>query len=167
MGSATIQGEQWGARARDWAEIQESVLVPVYEAVLHQTRVGPEPALLDVGCGAGLFCEMAATLGAQVSGIDAAQALIAIAKERVPHGDFRVGDMEALPYLDNSFKVVTGFNSFQHAATPVNALSAARHVARKGAPDEDPFYPAEWLRQARSYHTPAALYYATQSCAGC
>jgi SAM-dependent methyltransferase len=133
MGTATMQAELWGARARDWAEVQEGVVVPLYEAVLHKTAVGFAAALLDVGCGAGMFCELAAKRGAQVTGIDATAALIAIARERVPQGDFRVGEMEELPYTDNAFDLVIGFNSFQFAASPVNALREAGRVARKGA----------------------------------
>jgi SAM-dependent methyltransferase len=53
---------------------------------------------------------------------------------RVPQGDFRNGDMEALPFADHQFDVVTGFNSFQYAADPVNALREARRVARPGSP---------------------------------
>ena len=60
-----------------------------------------------------------------------ASAMIAIARSRIPGGDFHVGDMESLPFAGNSFHVVTGFNSFQYAANPVNALRQARRVAKK------------------------------------
>jgi ubiquinone/menaquinone biosynthesis C-methylase UbiE len=132
-GSATVQGELWGVRARDWAEAQEGFSRPLYEAVLRTTGIGNGALVLDVGCGAGLFCVLAAERGARVAGFDATAAFIAIAKERVPEGDFRVGEMEALPYEDNMFDVVTGFNSFQFAANPVNALREARRVAKPGA----------------------------------
>jgi SAM-dependent methyltransferase len=65
-----------------------------------------------------------------VSGIDAADALLAIARERTPKGDFRGGDLEALPFDTAAFDVVTGFNSFQYAANPAIALSEARRVTR-------------------------------------
>ncbi len=42
------------------------------------------PRLLDIGCGTGIFCEMAANRGARVSGLDASEHLLAIARERVP-----------------------------------------------------------------------------------
>ena len=42
--------------------------------------------------------------------------------------------MEALPYADESFDVVTGFNAFQYAASPVNALREARRVTKPGRP---------------------------------
>src|ERR1700722_10167719 len=67
---------------------------------------------------------------ANVSGIDASAAFIAIARQRLPGRDFRVGEMEALPHADASFDVVTGFNAFQYAASPRNALVEARRVLR-------------------------------------
>jgi SAM-dependent methyltransferase len=42
--------------------------------------------------------------------------------------------MEALPYADDSFDLVAGFNSFFFADDMVAALSEARRVARPGAP---------------------------------
>src|ERR671919_274800 len=73
--TADINGALWGARASDWADIQEGTVRAVYEAVLERTRVRPGTRYLDVGCGAGMAAQMAAVRGAQVSGIDAAEAL--------------------------------------------------------------------------------------------
>jgi SAM-dependent methyltransferase len=143
FGSAAIQSKRWGARARDfvasaqssdWAEIQEGLYAPLFEAVLHKTGIRPGISYLDIGCESGIACRMAARMGAHVFGIDAAPGLIVIAKQRMPQGDFRIGEMEDLPYEDNSFDLVTGFNSFQYAAKPVNALKEARRVARAQAP---------------------------------
>jgi cyclopropane fatty-acyl-phospholipid synthase-like methyltransferase len=66
MGSATIQGDLWGARAREWAELQEGSFGPLYEAAFGAARVGTDTLLLDVGCGAGLALEMAQARGAKV-----------------------------------------------------------------------------------------------------
>lgn len=106
MGTASVQSTLWRVRARDWAEVQEGVVIALYQAVLPKTNVGPGTSLLDVGCGAGMFCQMAAQLGAQVSGIDATEAPIAVARERVTQGDFRVGEMEELPFFDHPFDSV-------------------------------------------------------------
>jgi ubiquinone/menaquinone biosynthesis C-methylase UbiE len=127
-----MQGELWGARARDWAEVQEPAQQELYPPIFDAAAVGDGTALLDVGCGSGVAAAIAHALGAKVSGIDAAVQLIAIARERVPAGDFRVGELEALPYDDDSFDVVTGFNALQYAADPVHALQEARRVARPG-----------------------------------
>jgi ubiquinone/menaquinone biosynthesis C-methylase UbiE len=135
-GSAGVQGDLWGERARDWADVLEGWNgwgIPLYRHVLERVPVGSGTNLLDVGCGAGRFCRIAADRGAGVAGIDAAGPLVEIARERVPDGDFRVGEMEDLPWADDSFDVVTGFNSFFIAADIVNALREARRVARPAA----------------------------------
>jgi SAM-dependent methyltransferase len=125
-----INGQLWGARARDWADIQEGTVRPVYEAVLERTRVREGTRFLDVGCGAGMAAQIAAARGAQVSGLDAAESLLEIARQRTPNGDFRHGDLEELPFDDGSFDVVTGFNSFQYAGNPAVGLHEARRVTR-------------------------------------
>jgi len=124
-------GRLWGARARDWADFQEATVRPVFEAVLERTRVGPGTRYLDAGCGAGMAAGIAAARGAVVSGIDAAEAMLSIARSRVPGGDFRQGDLEDLPFADESFDVVTGFNSLQYAGNPVAALREAGRVAKR------------------------------------
>jgi SAM-dependent methyltransferase len=131
-GSAAVQGELWGARARDYADLQEPQGRRLFEEAVRLTGLDSGSAVLDVGCGAGGFCRLAAEAGASVAGIDAAAALIEIARERVPAGRFDVGDLQFLPYDDDSFDVVTGINSFQYAADPVAALAEARRVAKPG-----------------------------------
>jgi len=130
--TSEVNGRLWGARAKDWAEIQEGTVRPVYEAVMERTNVGGDTQYLDAGCGAGMAAQIAAARGAEVAGIDAADALLAIARARVPDGSFHQGDLEALPFADASFDVVTGFNSFQYAGNPGVALSEARRVTRPG-----------------------------------
>jgi len=130
-GSAQVQGDLWSARARDFAELLEGHFRPLYESVLGRPEFASASSCLDVGCGAGLAAQVFATRIANVSGIDASAAFIEIARERLPGRDFRVGEMEALPYADQSFDVVTGFNSFQYAASPINALREARRVAQR------------------------------------
>lgn len=132
MGTAKVQGQIWGTRATDWADVQESVGIPMYEAVLQKTGVRKGTEVLDIGCGSGIFCEMAAQRGARVSGLDASPSLLEIARKRVPDGDFRTGEMEELPYADRTFDVVTGLSSFQFAANPVTALQEASRVSRTG-----------------------------------
>lgn len=134
--AAKLQGDLWGERARDWADVMEGWDgwgVALYRHVLERVPVSGETRLLDVGCGAGRFCRTAADRGADVAGIDASGPLVAIARERIPEADLRVGDMERLPWADDSFDVVTGFNSFFIAGDIVAALREARRVARPGA----------------------------------
>jgi SAM-dependent methyltransferase len=108
------------------------MLRPAYLAVFDALGVGPGTRLLDVGCGAGMATQLAAARGAQVSGLDAASALLAIARERTPSGAFREGEMEELPFADQAFDAVTSFNAFQYAADPVAALRQAVRVSAPG-----------------------------------
>jgi|SRR5665213_1147636 len=132
IGSAGLQGELWSVRARDYAQIQEAVFLPLYEDVLRRPELANAGTLLDVGCGPGLAAQTLAKRMNKVAGVDASTSFIKIARERVPSGDFNVAEMETLPYPDDSFDVVTGFNAFQYAASPVKALREARRVTKPG-----------------------------------
>jgi SAM-dependent methyltransferase len=105
----------------------------VWTTVADRIGIGPATDVLDVGCGSGRFCALAAARGATVHGVDASPLEIDHARARVPAGEFRVGFMEDLPWPDDSFDAVTGFNSFQYALDVDLALSEARRVARPGA----------------------------------
>jgi SAM-dependent methyltransferase len=131
--SAPLPEDLWGIGARDWAAIQEPQHLPLYEEGIRRTGIDAGTSVLDVGCGSGTFCRLAADAGAAVSGLDASAPFVAIARERVPGGEFQVGDLQVLPYADDSFEVVTGFNSFQFAADIRAALAEARRVAKSGA----------------------------------
>ncbi|HEY3250259.1 MAG TPA: methyltransferase domain-containing protein [Ignavibacteria bacterium] len=132
MGSGEMQGQIWGARARDWADYAEATSTDIFNSVFGLLPIKKGTSLLDIGCGAGAFCQMASERGANVTGFDASAELLKIARERVPHGDFKDGDMEKLPYPDAEFDVITGLNSFQFAENKVNALREARRVAKNG-----------------------------------
>jgi SAM-dependent methyltransferase len=129
-GSAARQAELWGRRARDWSELAEGLMEAFFLEVLDRLAVGNGVAVLDIGCGSGVAAALAAGRGARVSGFDATPELLSIARQRVPGGEFRQGEMEQLPYPDAAFDVVTGFNSFQYAANPANAVAEARRVTR-------------------------------------
>ena len=128
--TSEINGRLWGARARDWADIQEGTARPVFEAALERTRVGSETRYLDVGCGAGMAAQIAASRGANVTGVDAADPLLEIARSRTPEASFQRCDIEELPFEDQTFNVVTGFNSLQYAGNAVVALEEARRVTQ-------------------------------------
>jgi SAM-dependent methyltransferase len=131
MGTAAVQGEIWGARARDWAELNEPAWRAVFETALQQAGAAPGRHLLDIGCGAGGALVIAAEMGADVAGLDAAPNLVAIARERLPGARIEIGEMEELPFADRSFDIVTGINSFQFAGDLVSALKEARRVLKE------------------------------------
>lgn len=72
-----------GDRARDWAEIQERMLAPLYEAVYERLEVGSGTRLLSLGCGSGLALLIAAARGARVTGVDTDLERLALARTRL------------------------------------------------------------------------------------
>jgi SAM-dependent methyltransferase len=130
--TGAAQGELWSERAEDWAALQEPCMRPLHEAGLDALEVGEGTSLLDAGCGSGQALSIAAARGAHVSGLDAAPGLLAIARPRVPDARIEQGDLEELPFADRSFDAVSGFNSFQYAASPEAALVEAYRVLQPG-----------------------------------
>jgi SAM-dependent methyltransferase len=103
--TAATEGPEWSAKAPLWAELWAHLADPARAVVLEATAVGSGTRLLDVGCGSGELCTQAAARGATVSGIDAAEGMVEIARRRLPGADLRVGPMERLPWDDASFDV--------------------------------------------------------------
>ena len=134
MGSAEVQGALWGAAAEDWADFNEPAGVPIYEAAFDAMGITTGTRLLDVGCGAGLALQLAAKRGASIAGIDASAQLLQVARRRLAGANLRQGDIEELPYRDDSFDAVTAFNSVQYASDPTRALREIKRVATAGAP---------------------------------
>jgi len=132
-GSARRWGPLWGARPADWA-LSEDRQTPTYEAALARVDLRPGQLVLDIGCGVGAFLRLVAERGALPHGLDASAALLDVARRRLPEADLRVGEMAALPYDDDTFDLVTGFNAFFFANDIRLALREAGRVAKPGAP---------------------------------
>ncbi|MEU8589635.1 SAM-dependent methyltransferase [Streptomyces sp. NPDC048664] len=136
------------ARARDWAEIQERMLVPLYEAVYERLEVGPGTRLLGLGCGTGLALLLAAARGASVTGVDrGARERLALARERL-----RVGARgEHTRILDGSPR-----DAAPAAGAPGYTLLTAFEPAGHPAGDGTGGPLAERLAQATSLAEPGA-----------
>jgi len=138
------------ARARDWSEIQERMLVPLYEAVYERLEVGAGTRLLGLGCGSGLALVMAASRGAAVTGVDSSSPeRLSLARERLlPQGwgtrartDTRLVDGspgDAADAETPAFSLVTAFEPIGCLAGDSEGLGgqlrAAAPLAGRGAP---------------------------------
>ncbi|GAC1601292.1 MAG: class I SAM-dependent methyltransferase [Acidimicrobiales bacterium] len=123
-------GHAWGARATDWAYLMEPYARTVNTTVFEHLGIGEGSRLLDVACGSGYAAMLAAELGTVVSGIDASEELVAIARSRTPSGDFRVGDMFDLPFGAATFDAAVSFNGIWAGCE--SALGEVRRVVRPG-----------------------------------
>lgn len=132
MSTKTIQGKLWSIAPEYWSQHFEPWFLPLYKTALNQMQLTEHDLLLDAGCGAGLFSKLAIQEGAQVIGIDAAPGLLEIARKRNPENNFMEEDLEAMPFADNSFDFVAGFNSFQYAGDFEKAVNEAKRVLKPG-----------------------------------
>jgi SAM-dependent methyltransferase len=132
MTTKSVQGKLWSTAPPYWAQHFEPWFSPMYQIVLRQLKLSDKHRLLDAGCGSGLFTHLATRTGAEVVGVDAAQGLLELARLRNPQISFLQEDLETLPFKENNFDVVTGFNSFQYAGSFENALREAKRVLKPG-----------------------------------
>lgn len=135
-----------GSRARDWAEIQERMLAPLYEAVYTRLEVGPATRVLGLGCGSGLALLMAAGRGARVTGVDTDLERLALARARLRPGPEDRGAPATGPRLvdsvteaaaDGPHDLITAFTPIGCAAGDgdelVRALGTAVPSAGRGS----------------------------------
>jgi SAM-dependent methyltransferase len=118
-------------RARDWAEIQERMLVPLYEAVYDRLDVGPATSVLGLGCRSGLALLLAAARGAEVAGLEPEAELRELARDRA----LRVlSDVyrELSPGLAATHSVVTAFEHLSCAADPQALVRDAAALTLRG-----------------------------------
>ena len=116
--------------ARDWAEIQERMLVPLYEAVYDRVGVGARSRLLGLGSGTGLALLMAAARGARVAGVDRDHARVELARERLPEDVVVAEDAERVPRGDGPYDVITAFHATDGLLPELAALTRS---AQSGA----------------------------------
>jgi ubiquinone/menaquinone biosynthesis C-methylase UbiE len=130
--SSPIQGALWGAEAREREALLAGSIWPLWVAMLDATKTGTGTRFFDAGCGSGGASVIAHERGAQVTGLDASESMIAISRERIPTGQFHVGDLEALPFPACTFEATVACNSVHFTSTPVAALRELRRVCAPG-----------------------------------
>lgn len=110
-------------------------LEPVADVVAELAEIGPGQDVLDVGAGDGNLALVAAARGAEVDACDLAMGMVERGHARsavTPHEiAWRVGDVQALPYADDSFdRVVSSFG----AVLAPRPNRTARELARVALP---------------------------------
>lgn len=92
--------------------------------------------ILDIGCGAGLLSEALATMGAEVTGIDPAEANIDVARAHAAKGglaiDYRATTAEALPADTPLYDAVLAMEVVEHVADRPLFLRTAAALVRPG-----------------------------------
>lgn len=128
-----MQGVMWGAGNFD--EVADTI-DDVHHMVVERLNPAPGERYLDIACGTGRVCELAATAGSTVVGIDLAPHLIEVAKHRAEQRglriDYRVGDAEQLDVADGAFDAVSSTFGLMFAPTQEAVASELARVTRPG-----------------------------------
>lgn len=141
-GQATREFRRWSA-GYDRSILQWLLFGPAHRAIIARLRdrFGDRPtAILDVGCGTGVFAARirAALPRATVWGLDLVAAMLAGGRARWRairgHAAPVQGDSERLPFPPDVFDAVTCANSFHHYPHQDRAVAEMHRVLKPGGP---------------------------------
>ena len=130
----TVAGQWWSDDIR-WVRTLKN-LVPGRLAWFDRRFDWHGKAVLDLGCAGGFMAEALAQRGAQVTGIDPAEAAVNAARAHARAGGLRIGyDVgvgEALPYGDAAFDAVVCVDVLEHVTDLTMVLAQVARVLRPG-----------------------------------
>ena len=105
-------------------------------AFVDRLKLTRDDVVLDAACGTGNLAIPAARTGANVTGVDIAANLVNAARSASAEAGlpirFDEGDVEALPYADDSFTTVISMFGVMFAPRPERALDELIRVTRPG-----------------------------------
>ena len=120
-------------------ETYDLVSQGISAGILHSVdRLGPgdDEQIIDIGTGTGLAARELARRGANVTGVDIADGMLAAARAIAQdHGldiEFRTGDAEALPFDDGAFDAAISTYGIMFSADPKKAASELARVVKPG-----------------------------------
>lgn len=100
---------------------------PIVREILDGLPVG---VALDAGCGTGRHTAYLASLGHEVIGVDTSPEMLAVARQKVPEGEFHEADLHELPLADDSVDLVVCAIALSHVADLGPALAELVRVLR-------------------------------------
>jgi SAM-dependent methyltransferase len=118
----------WTTRAAPYAKDITSLTRGAADALLDAAAVSAGSRVLDVGTGPGVVALAAKARGADVIGVDQAEAMVAIA--RAAGVDARPAAVEQLPFADASFDAVVAGFLINHLARPARGIAEMARVCR-------------------------------------
>ncbi|RDV03617.1 class I SAM-dependent methyltransferase [Undibacter mobilis] len=114
----------------------------------------PGARIADLGCGSGVFTGLLNRRGFACTGVDLSPKLIRIAREAHPGIDFQEGDIERLPFADDSFDGVLLAGVLHHLPELSKCAAEIKRILRPGgrfvAFDPNRMNPAMYLYRDRS-----------------
>ena len=123
-------------QARAWDATRTRALFEAAWLERFATILPPGGRVLDLGCGAGEpIARWLIEAGFRVIGVDISEAMLALARDRWPDGDWRHADMRHLD-LAERFDGIVAWDSFFHLTPDAQRAclpAMARHLSPGGA----------------------------------
>lgn len=185
--------EYWTKLARDFASSDKKGFAPVlhpnapdwfneaidclqaraWNCALTCCEFGKDARVLDVGCGTGRWLRRFGQRNLSVVGIDQSVDMLRLARERATHSPLFAGEVQQLPFRDESFDCVIGVTVVQHIppAQQGRALTEMIRVLRGGGylilfeliqgqgPHVFSRKPADWTSQVSSLGPKLVLWF--------
>ena len=92
----------------------------------------PAGKALDAACGTGRHAEYLASLGHEVTGVDATPEMLELAAAKVPEAQFESGDLTDLPFADGEIDLVVCTLALTHCADLGPPITELARVLRPG-----------------------------------
>jgi len=127
-----FEAEGWSARAGTYGGLTGAITGRLAESLLDAAGVRSDWRVLDVATGPGYVAGRAAARGARVVGVDLAEGMLELARQRVAGVELLRADAEQLPFDDASFDAVLGGFVINHLPHPQRALAEAARVLVSG-----------------------------------
>lgn len=121
----------------EWAPSYDgpNPMIETEERVAHpilRDLAGPGLDALDAACGTGRQASLLHSLGCTTVGVDRSEAMITVAREKLPDVRFEIGDVEHLPFGDESFDLAVVSLALCHLSDPGDAVIELARVLRSG-----------------------------------
>jgi ubiquinone/menaquinone biosynthesis C-methylase UbiE len=107
--------------------------IAVEQPIVHRMVTAmPTGVALDAACGTGRHAARLVELGHRVIGVDTTDAMLAIARNKVPTAEFRSGRLEQLPVSDETVDLITCALALTHVEDLEPVVREFRRVLRPG-----------------------------------
>ncbi len=119
-----------------WAPFYDepgNALLEIEQPIVREILDGlPAGLALDAACGTGRHTAYLAQLGHRVIGVDSSSQMLAVARAKVPGGQFHQAELEALPLGDDSVDLVVCAVALSHVEDIASAFAEFVRVLRPG-----------------------------------